>query len=36
LYREIDQRRNSDADCCQLPYRCEHFPVHPINNSASK
>ena len=33
LYREIDQRRNPDADRCELSYRCEHFPVHSINNS---
>jgi hypothetical protein len=36
LYREIDQRRNPDADRCQLPDRCQHFPVHPINDSASE
>ena len=36
LYREIDQRRNPDADRCQLAYRCQHFPVHSINNSASE
>ena len=36
LYREINKGRDSDKDRCQLPDRCEHFPVHPINDSASE
>ena len=36
LNREINKGRNSDEHRRQLPDRCEHFPVHPINDSVSE
>ena len=36
LDREINKGRDSDEHRRQLPNRCEHFPVHPINDSASE
>src|SRR6266404_193319 len=36
LDREINERRNSNKHRRQLPDGCEHFPVHPINDSASE
>ena len=36
LDSEINKGRDPDKHGRQLPKRCEHFPVHPINDSASE
>src|SRR5437773_1731712 len=36
LDRQVNKRWNPDAHGGQLPDGCEHFPVHPINDSASE
>ena len=36
LKREVNKGRDSDKHRRQLPNRCEHFPVHPINDSVSE
>ena len=36
LNRQVNKRWNPDAHGGQLSDGCEHFPVHPINDSASE